>query len=123
MVNQASLTGESVPVRRTIGNYVYAGTVVEEGEVTINVKAVGGSSRYEKIAAMIEDSEKLKSGLESKAEHLADRLVPYSLGRNSTYLAADKKCDKSTVYSDGRFLLCIKTCDADFRTLCDPRSR
>ena len=80
MVNQASLTGESVPVRRTIGNYVYAGTVVEEGEVTINVKAVGGSSRYEKIAAMIEDSEKLKSGLESRAEHLADKLVPYSLG-------------------------------------------
>ena len=80
MINQASLTGESVPVRRTIGNYVYAGTVVEEGEVTINVKAIGGSSRYEKIAAMIEDSEKLKSGLESRAEHLADKLVPYSLG-------------------------------------------
>lgn len=80
MINQASLTGESVPVRRTIGNYVYAGTVVEEGEVTINVKAVGGSSRYEKIAAMIEDSGKLKSGLESRAEHLADKLVPYSLG-------------------------------------------
>ena len=80
MINQASLTGESVPVRRITGNYVYAGTVVEEGEVTINVKAVGGSSRYEKIAAMIEDSEKLKSGLESKAEHLADKLVPYSLG-------------------------------------------
>ena len=80
MINQASRTGESVPVRRTIGNYVYAGTVVEEGEVTINVKAVGGSSRYEKIAAMIEDSEKLKSGLESRAEHLADKLVPYSLG-------------------------------------------
>lgn len=80
MINQASLTGESVPVRRTTGNYVYAGTVVEEGEVTINVKAVGGSSRYEKIAAMIEDSEKLKSGLESRAEHLADKLVPYSLG-------------------------------------------
>ena len=80
MINQASLTGESVPVRRTIGNYVYAGTVVEEVEVTINVKAVGGSSRYEKIAAMIEDSEKLKSGLESRAEHLADKLVPYSLG-------------------------------------------
>ena len=80
MINQASLTGESVPVRRTIGNYVYAGTVVEEGEVTINVKAVGGSSRHEKIAARREDSEKLKSGLESRAEHLADKLVPYSLG-------------------------------------------
>ena len=87
MINQASLTGESVPVRRTTGNYVYAGTVVEEGEVTVDVKAVGGSSRYEKIAAMIEDTEKLKSGLESKAEHLADRLVPYTLGGTAlTYL-------------------------------------
>ena len=87
MVNQASLTGESVPVRRTTGNYVYAGTVVEEGEVTVDVKAVGGSSRYEKIAAMIEESEKLKSGLESRAEHLADKLVPYSLGGTAlTYL-------------------------------------
>ena len=68
MVNQASLTGESVPVRKVEGNSVYAGTVVEEGEAVITVKAVGGSSRYEKIAAMIEDTEKLKSGLESKAE-------------------------------------------------------
>ena len=87
MVNQASLTGESVPVRKTEGNSVYAGTVVEEGEAVITVKAVGGSSRYEKIAAMIEDTEKLKSGLESKAEHLADRLVPYTLGGTAlTYL-------------------------------------
>lgn len=87
MINQASLTGESVPVRRTTGNYVYAGTVVEEGEVTVDVKAVGGSSRYEKIAEMIEESEKLKSGLESRAEHLADKLVPYSLGGTAlTYL-------------------------------------
>ena len=79
MVNQASLTGESVPVRRVSGNTVYAGTVVEEGEVVFTVCSVGGNSRYEKIAAMIEDTEKLKSGLESKAEHLADRLVPYTL--------------------------------------------
>ena len=87
MINQASLTGESVPVRRTTGNYVYAGTVVEEGEVTVDVKAVGGSRRYGKIAAMIEESEKLKSGLESRAEHLADKLVPYSLGGTAlTYL-------------------------------------
>ena len=80
MVNQASLTGESVAVRRVSGNTVYAGTVVEEGEGVFTVSTVGGSSRYEKIAAMIEDTEKLKSGLESKAEHLADRLVPYTLG-------------------------------------------
>lgn len=87
MVNQASLTGESVPVRRTLGSVVYAGTVLDEGELTILVKQTGGSSRYEKITAMIEESEKLKSGLESKAEHLADRLVPYSLGGTAlTYL-------------------------------------
>lgn len=87
MVNQASLTGESVPVRRTLGSVVYAGTVLEEGELTILVKQTGGSSRYEKFTAMIEESEKLKSGLESKAEHLADRLVPYSLGGTAlTYL-------------------------------------
>lgn len=87
MVNQASLTGESVPVRCTLGSVVYAGTVLEEGELTILVKQTGGSSRYEKITAMIEESEKLKSGLESKAEHLADRLVPYSLGGTAlTYL-------------------------------------
>lgn len=79
MVNQASLTGEPVPVRRAVGQSVYAGTVVEEGELEILVKAVSGSTRFEKIVAMIEDSEKLKSSLESKAEHLADRLVPYTL--------------------------------------------
>ena len=87
MVNQASLTGESVSVRRTAGNVVYAGTVVEEGSLIIEVKEVSGSSRYEKIAQMIDESEKLKSNLEGKAEHLADRLVPYSLGGTAlTYL-------------------------------------
>ena len=87
MVNQASLTGESVPVRRVKENSVYAGTVVEEGELTVLVKEVGGSSRFEKIVTMIEESEKLKSALEGKAEHLADKLVPFSLGGTAlTYL-------------------------------------
>lgn len=87
MVNQASLTGESLPVRKVQGSSAYAGTVVEEGEVTITVKAVGGSSRFEKIVTMIEESEKLKSALEGKAEHLADKLVPYTLaGTALTYL-------------------------------------
>lgn len=80
MVNQASLTGEAIPVRRDAGTYVYAGTVLEEGEITVCVKQVGNCSRYEKIVTMIEESEKLKSGLESRAEHLADRLVPWTLG-------------------------------------------
>jgi heavy metal translocating P-type ATPase len=79
LVNQASLTGEPLPVRRTAESYVYAGTVVEEGELTICVKEVGSSSKFEKIVNMIEESEKLKSSVESKAEHLADRLVPYTL--------------------------------------------
>ncbi len=79
-VNQASLTGESDPVRKSLDDFVYAGTVLEEGELTIRVQTVGGSSRYDKVVKMIEESEKLKSGLESRAEHLADRLVPYSLG-------------------------------------------
>ena len=79
MVNQASMTGEAVPVKKTAESYVYAGTVVEEGELIICVKAVSRATRVEKIVTMIEESEKLKSNLESHAEHLADQLVPYTL--------------------------------------------
>lgn len=79
MINQASMTGESMPVRKEKGGYVYAGTVVEEGEIVLLVKETKGSTRFEKIVTMIEDSEKLKSAVESRAEHLADRLVPYTL--------------------------------------------
>ena len=87
MVNQTSLTGESQPVRKAEGSFAYAGTVLEEGEITVQVKEAAGSSRYEKIVGMIEDSEKLKSSVESNAEHLADRLVPYTLaGTAATYL-------------------------------------
>ena len=87
MVNQASLTGESVPVRKEIDAMVYAGTVVEEGALTLQVKQAVGETRYEKIVHMIEDSERLKSSLESSAAHLADRLVPYSfLGAGLAWL-------------------------------------
>lgn len=79
MVNQAPMTGEAVPVKKTAESYVYAGTVVEEGELIICVKAVSRATRFEKIVTMIEESEKLKSNLESHAEHLADQLVPYTL--------------------------------------------
>lgn len=79
MVNQTSMTGEAVPVKKTAESYVYAGTVVEEGELIICVKAVSRATRFEKIVTMIEESEKLKSNLESHAEHLADQLVPYTL--------------------------------------------
>ncbi|MBQ8280277.1 MAG: heavy metal translocating P-type ATPase [Roseburia sp.] len=86
-LNQASLTGESQPVEKRPGSYVYAGTVLEEGELVITVKEASGTSRYEKIVTMIEETEKLKSAVESKAEHLADQLVPYTLlGTCLTYL-------------------------------------
>lgn len=87
MVNQASLTGESVPIQRTVGNTVFAGTVVEEGEITVRVKEVEGNNRFDQIVTMIEESEKLKSELEGKAEHYADKLVPWTLGATGlTYL-------------------------------------
>lgn len=79
-VNQASMTGESVPVEKEAGAYVYAGTVVEEGECVISVAKVQGTGHYDKIVKMIEESEKLKSNTEARAYHLADSLVPYSLG-------------------------------------------
>ena len=79
MVNQSSLTGESVPVRKTEESFVYAGTAVEEGEIILKVKETGGASKFEKIVTMIEETEKLKSSVEGKAEHLADKLVPYTL--------------------------------------------
>ena len=86
MVNQAALTGESMPVRKTTGATVYAGTVVEEGECVLVAKAEGGANRYDKIVAMIEESEKLKSGTENRALLLADRLVPWCLaGTVATY--------------------------------------
>ena len=87
MVNQASFTGEAIPVHKSVESSVYAGTVLEDGEITISVKNAGGNSRYERIVNMIEESEKLKSDMESKAEHLADKLVPYTLlGTGLTYL-------------------------------------
>ena len=80
MVNQASMTGESVPVHKSEGAYVYAGTVVEDGECTIAVENTAGGGRYDRIVKMIEESEKMKSAAEDKASHLADKLVPWSLG-------------------------------------------
>ena len=79
-VNQSSMTGESLPVRKSVGSYVYVGTVVEEGECVIRVEKTSGGGRYDRIVKMIEDSEKLKSTAEDRASRLADRLVPYTLG-------------------------------------------
>ena len=80
MVNQASMTGESMPVHKTAGLTVYAGTVVEDGEIVVKVKGGAGNSRYDRIVKMIQDSESFKSNLESRASHLADKLVPWCLG-------------------------------------------
>ena len=86
-VNQSSLTGEAIPVMKEAGGYVYAGTVLEEGELIVEVKEKSGSNKFEKIVRMIEESEKLKSSLEGKAEHLADNLVPVTLiGTGLVYL-------------------------------------
>ena len=86
-VNQASITGESLPVPKSAGSYVYAGTVVEEGEFVVRVEKAVGGGRYDRIVKMIEESEKLKSTAEDKASRLADRLVPYTLGGTAlTYL-------------------------------------
>lgn len=80
MVNQSSLTGESAPVAKDYNDSVFAGTVVEAGELTIHVTAAEGKGRYDRIVSMIEETEKLKSAMEGKAAHLADQLVPYTLG-------------------------------------------
>lgn len=95
MVNQASLTGESRAVRKEQEGYVYAGTVVEEGELCILVKKTKGATRFEKIVTMIEDTEKLKSASESRAEHLADRLVPYTLAGTLMTLAITRNVTKA----------------------------
>ncbi len=95
MVNQASLTGESIAVHKTHGLYVYAGTVVEEGELTIQVREANGSSKFEKIVTMIEETEKLKSSVESKAEHLADKLVPYTLAGSGLVWLLSRNIDKA----------------------------
>ena len=95
MVNEASLTGESMPVTKHESSYVYAGTVMEEGELTIRVKETSGSTKFEKIVTMIEETEKLKSAVESKAEHLADRLVPYTLAGTALTYALTRNVTKA----------------------------
>ena len=95
MLNEASLTGESMPVAKHESSYVYAGTVMEEGELTIRVKETSGSTKFEKIVTMIEETEKLKSAVESKAEHLADRLVPYTLAGTALTYALTRNVTKA----------------------------
>ncbi len=95
-VNQASMTGESVAVHKTVDSLVYAGTVVEEGDLLISVQKAQGSGRYDRIVAMIEESEKLKSASEDKASHLADKLVPYTLGATILTYLLTRNATKAT---------------------------
>ena len=95
MVNQSSMTGESMPVAKRPGSYVYAGTVAEEGECVVQVEKASGSGRYDRIVHMIEESEKLKSTAEDKAARLADRLVPYTLGGTALTYALTRNITKT----------------------------
>ena len=105
MVNQSSLTGESMPVAKRPGSPVYAGTVAEEGECVVCVEKVSGSGRYDRVVRMIEESEKLKSTAEDKASRMADRLVPLYAGRHGCDLSADPRCDQDAGRFDGGLLL------------------
>ncbi len=96
MINQASITGEPVAVHKTAGGYVYAGTVVEEGECILEVRQAAGEGRFDRIVSMIEESEKLKSKTEKQAEDLADKLVPWTLGAALLTLLFTKNVTKAT---------------------------
>ena len=104
-VNQASLTGESVPVAKRPGGAVYAGTVVEEGESVLEVKQASGQSRYDQIVEMIQRSEQMKSAAEAKASNLADKLVPYTFAGSLLSLAAHTEPDPGPVGTHGGLLL------------------
>ncbi len=101
MVNQASLTGESMPVAKRPGTQVYAGTVIEEGDCVIEVTQSSGESRYDKIVSMIEQSEQLKSAAESHAANLADKLVPYTLIGSALSYALTRNVTRAPVRADG----------------------
>ena len=123
MVNQSSLTGEPLPVLKKAGGYVYAGSVLEEGELTFTVKKAGGSSRYEKIVEMIEESEKLKSSLEGKARTTCRSISSGDLRRNSSYMALYAKYHEGFSCAYGRFFLCVKTHNADCGIVCNSSGR
>ncbi len=108
MLNQASLTGESIPVPKRPGSSVYAGTVVEEGECVLTVTQQSGKGRYDKIVAMIEESEQLKSTAENHAAHLADRLVPYTLAGSVLVISAHPQCHPRPVRAEVDFSCALK---------------
>ena len=117
-VNQASLTGESVPVAKRPGGAVYAGTVVEEGESVLEVKQASGQSRYDQIVEMIQRSEQMKSAAEAKASNLADKLVPYTFAGSLVSLALTQEPDPGLVGAHGGLLLCPEAGHAPGGALC-----
>ena len=118
-VNQSSMTGESLPVVKTVGSYVYAGTVAEEGECVICVDKASGSGKYDRIVRMIEESEKLKSVAEDKASSLADKLVPYMLGGTILTYLLTRNVTKAMAVLMVDFFLCIKACYAYCGIICN----
>ena len=116
------MTGESEPVRKENGMYVYAGTAVEEGNLIVRVKKAAGSTRFERIVKMIEESEKLKSSLETKASGLADALVPWSLGGTIVTYLLTRNVTKAISILMVRFLLRVKARNATFCSLGNERS-
>lgn len=108
MVNQASFTGEPLSVHKTVGSYLYAGSVVEEGELAITVRKSSGSGRYDRIVSMIEESEKLKSAAEDKASHLADRLVPWTFGATLLTWAITRNVTRATSILNVDFCCALK---------------
>lgn len=117
------MTGESLPVKKSAGSYAYAGTVVEEGECVIAVEKAAGGGRYDRIVRMIEESEKLKSTAEDKASHLADRLVPYTLGGTALTYLLTRNAVKSAFGAYGRFFLRFKAFNANCRNISNARKR
>lgn len=108
LVNESSLTGESMPVIKHQGSAVYAGTVVEEGECIILVEKATGEGRYDRVVRMIEESEKLKSTAENKASRTADKLVPYTLGGTVLTYLLTQNTTKNVSSTNGRFFMCFE---------------
>ena len=123
MVNQASITGEPLPVHKRPGSLVYAGTVVDEGELAVTVRQTQGTGRYDRIVKMIEESEKLKSETEDKASHLADRLVPWTFGATALTWLLTRERGAGRRHPDGGLLLRAEALHAHRGTLRDARGR
>lgn len=114
MVNQASLTGEPLPVQKNAEKYVYAGTVLEEGELVIRVAAQSGATRYEKIVTMIEESEKMKSADREQGLPSGGQTGAVYIPGNGSGMAVHAECYQDIIRADGRFFMCAESCNASY---------